>query len=418
MTALADPPKRREPRYKNWNKNGKYAHMLYTEALKYLEGYAMALTQSDGHCRHSDHTMIQTNDHNYGGPEYMCIMDRRDMQLLVKHIYIILHHPNQAEDCFHGRENVGWMYGVGGSLEENSPVAKWMRTLGRVNLSEFYEDEGQVPNADVRKYGKLYAQHFSDMVTGSDVMAPGAFPFDITANGLPNLWACAGWVPMYAWDSERNKKNFIKTRGAYAYAEVLGHWGLIRIDAINGEEVGAEIGMVNQGIDTFYPFHNHAIPEIYYTIREPACAEEFNNFAIRENNPLLMTIEENEVYRQVEFDGSDPANDAFWVPTSTKKDDLIYFHSNTIHAFHIKGEDCHAKPAEKAIVTVWARSMAHDRRNDYGTTLLCESAAVPDTPAIKDEKWRCDLTHTKWRKRRSAGDTTPVELDGFNAPMV
>merc|ERR1712130_887812 len=213
-------------------------------------------------------------------------------------------------------------------------------------------------------YGKLYAQHFSDMVTGSDVMAPGAFPFDITANGLPNLWACAGWVPMYAWDSERNKKNFIKTRGAYAYAE------------------------------------------------------EFNNFAIRENNPLLMTIEENEVYRQVEFDGSDPANDAFWVPTSTKKDDLIYFHSNTIHAFHIKGEDCHAKPAEKAIVTVWARSMAHDRRNDYGTTLLCESAAVPDTPAIKDEKWRCDLTHTKWRKRRSAGDTTPVELDGFNAPMV
>ena len=37
-----------------------------------------------------------------------------------------------------------------------------------------------------------------------------AFPFDITANGLPTLWGGAGWVPMYAWDSERNKKNFIK----------------------------------------------------------------------------------------------------------------------------------------------------------------------------------------------------------------
>ena len=84
------------------------------------------------------------------------------------------------------------------------------------------------------------------MITGDDVVTPDAFPFDITANALPNLWSAAGWVPMYAADSERNKKNFIKTRGSYAYAEILGHWGLIRIDEINGIKVGAEIGMVNQ----------------------------------------------------------------------------------------------------------------------------------------------------------------------------
>ena len=60
-----------------------------------------------------------------------------------------------------------------------------------------------------------------------------------------------------------------------------------------------------KGIDTFYPFHNHAIPEIYYTIREPACAEEFLNFAIRENNPLLETVSETDSMREVEFDGSD-----------------------------------------------------------------------------------------------------------------
>lgn len=111
------------------------------------------------------------------------------------------------------------MYGVGGSLEENSPVAQWLRTLDRVNLDEFYQNEEEVPNEKVREYGQIYAKYFSDMVTGDDVVAPDAFPFDITANGLPNLWASAGWVPMYAWDSERNKKNFIKTRGMYAYAE-------------------------------------------------------------------------------------------------------------------------------------------------------------------------------------------------------
>ena len=112
------------------------------------------------------------------------------------------------------------MYGVGGELEKNSSASQWMRKQGRVNLDEFYEDESQVPNAEVRKYGKIYAENFSKMVTGSDVYAPDAFPFDITANALPELWASAGWVPMYAWDSERNKKNFIKTRGSYGYAEV------------------------------------------------------------------------------------------------------------------------------------------------------------------------------------------------------
>ena len=96
--------------------------------------------------------MTQTNTHTYGGPEYMCIMDRRDMRLLVKHIYFILYNPNKAKACFGDRGNVGWMYGVGGKLEESSSVAQWLRTKGRVNLDEFYEDVDQVNsrgNSDV-----------------------------------------------------------------------------------------------------------------------------------------------------------------------------------------------------------------------------------------------------------------------------
>ena len=42
--------------------------------------------------------------------------------------------------------------------------------------------------------------------------------------------------------------------------------------------------------------------------------------------------------REVEFDGSDLRADEFWVPTSPKVDDLIYFHENTIHAFDIEGK--------------------------------------------------------------------------------
>ena len=89
--------------------------------------------------------------------------------------------------------------------------------------------------------------------------------------------------------------------------QILGNWGLIRIDEINGDKVGAEIGMVNQAIDTFYPFHNHAVPEIYYTIRKPACAEEFNDFAIRDFDPLLKTTNETKTTREVEFSVTDEA---------------------------------------------------------------------------------------------------------------
>ena len=135
-----------------------FKHIL-RESLKYLEGYARALTESDGICRDSDNTMTQTNTHTYGGPEYMCIMDRRDMRLLVKHIYFILYNPNKAKACFGDRGNVGWMYGVGGKLEESSSVAQWLRTKGRVNLDEFYEDVNQVNNHGDSDVGDKTACH-------------------------------------------------------------------------------------------------------------------------------------------------------------------------------------------------------------------------------------------------------------------
>ncbi|TKB58309.1 cupin domain-containing protein [Ferrimonas aestuarii] len=369
----------------------KYVDILWQETLKYLEGYAVALSTSDGNCRNSDLTMYQTNTHDLKGPQYMCIMDRRDMKLMVKHIYSVLANPDEAKQCFGAREDVNWIYSPGGELEAKSPVAKW---LNRTTFEEFFEKN--VTNEEVKKYGREYTKNFYKMVTGDDIKLPDAFPFDVSANSLPNLWASVGWFPMYAEESERNKRNFEKTRGNYAYAEVFGHWGLLRIDEISGEKVGAEVGMVTQRVDSFYPYHNHAISEIYYTMREPACTDEFKNFAVREDSPLVKTISETDTVREVEFDAGMANEEWFWANTSPEKDDLAYFHQNTIHAFQYNGAECHAKPEEKAIVTVWARSNANDKRNDYGTTLLCESADRPNTPAMRGEKIRCDLTKLKY----------------------
>lgn len=365
----------------------KNVDILWNETLQYLNAYAIALTNaSQSDCLDSDKAMIDTSD----DIKKMCIMDRRDMRLMVKNIHQVVNNPDKAKQCFSAREDVNWIYSPGKELEEKSPVAKWLK---RTTFETFFNTK--VTNKEVRRLGLEFTKNFNKMVTGDEIKMPLVFPYDVSANALPNLWASVGWFPMYAQESKRNDKNFFNIRGGYAYAEVFGHWGLLRIDEINGQKVGAEVGMTVQAVNTFYPYHNHAISEIYYNMRVPACTKEFKSFAIREGSPFLKTVKVTEKSRIVQFDSGNTKEHEMWLDSSYNKDPLMYFHQNTIHAFEIDSE-CEAKPEERAIVSVWARSNAHDKRNDYGTTLLCESAKNPQTPANRGEVIQCELTHTKW----------------------
>ena len=324
------------------------------------------------------------------GFKKMCVMDRRDMQLLVKHIYQILHNPDEAKKCFAAREDVDWIYSPGGELEAKSEVARWLK---RTTFQEFFDTK--VTNEEVKAYGKAFTDNFYKMVTDEAVQTPPNFPYDISARSLPNLWASVGWFPMYAEESERNKRNFMNVRGGYAYAEILGHWGLLRIDEINGEKVGAEVGMVVQSVNTLYPYHNHAISELYYTMREPACVNQFLTFAVRESNHHVVTVSETQEERVIQFDAGMPNEHAMWASSANDRDPLVYFHENTIHAFEVDG-DCEENPEQSALVTIWARSDAHQKANDYGTTRLCECADEPNTPAVRGKKIQCQLTKLKY----------------------
>ncbi|MEM8524776.1 MAG: hypothetical protein AAGG68_09030 [Bacteroidota bacterium] len=364
----------------------KYIDTLWEETLKYLEAYVTALTTSNGNCVDSDEAIYETTE----GLKRLCIMDRRDMQLVVKHIYLVLLNPDKAKKCFAARAEVDWLYSPGGEARQHSVVDQW---LGRKTFEDFFHEK--VTDVEVKKEGLSFAKNFNKMITGSDIVLPPNFPYDISANALPNLWAAVGWSPMYAEDSERNLKNFKKTRGGYAYGEIFGHWGLLRIEEINGEKVGAEVGMVVQAVNTFYPYHNHAIPEMYYTIRQPACTNEFKTFAMDKYNKMLNTVHEDQSIRRVQFDTDVPQEYRMWSTGAPKHQPLVYFHRNTIHAFEVDGS-CEAKPDEKALVTIWARSSADNPYNDYGTTRLCECAENPGTPGKRGEKIQCDLTKIKW----------------------
>ncbi|MFT7005067.1 MAG: hypothetical protein ACJAWW_002436 [Sulfurimonas sp.] len=364
----------------------KQIDILWGETLTYLKGYALALTTGDvAKCMDSDEAIYDTTE-----MKKICIMKRRDMRLMVKNIYQVLANPNKAKACFSARRDVKWLYNPGRELTANSSVSKW---ANRMTFDEFFDKK--VKNKEVRKLGHEFTKNFAKMVTGDEVKMPLTFPFDVSANALPNLWASAGWFPMYAQESKRNDKNFDNVRGGYAYAEIMGNWGLLRIDKINDQVVGAEIGMTVQKVGTLYPYHTHAIPEIYYNMRVPACTKQFRTFAVREDSPLVKAVESTDKLRKVQFDGTVNNEPDMWVAGSNKYNSLVYLHQNTIHAFEVDA-DCEAKPEQRALVSVWARTNAADRRNDYGTTLLCESAAHPGTPAHRGELIQCDLTPVKW----------------------
>lgn len=364
----------------------KYVDILWEESLQYLKGYAIALTTTTENCLHSDEAIYETAS----GHKKLRIMDQRDMQLMVKQIYLVLLNPDKAKKCFATRSDVDWLYSPGGQAREKSEVDQW---LDRMTFETFFNEK--VTDLEVRKEGLSFAKNFNKMITGDDIAMPANFPYDISANALPNLWAAVGWFPMYAEESPRNDKNFKDTRGGYAYGEIFGNFGLLQIDEINGEKVGAEIGMVVQAVNTFYPYHNHAISEMYHTIRKPACVNEFLTFSVEESNSAVTTVYEDESIKRVQFDTNVSQEYMMWAAGAPDFQSFVYFRENTIHAFEVDGS-CEANPEEKALVTIWSRSNAHDRRNDYGTTLLCEDAENPGTPAKRGDIIQCDLTKRKF----------------------
>ncbi len=363
----------------------KYEEIVWQEALTYLSSLARASTKSDQFCRNSDLAIYQTGSID-GNPETLCFMDRDGTRTMVRQIYAILENQDAARQCFSLRENAENLYSIGGSLQAGSLPAQ---AINRATMKDFFET---VENEEIRQHGLVFSEHFSQIVTGPNIQTPRAFPVDVSANNLPNLWASLGWSAMYANKEGRFKTNHPETRGSFVYAEVLGGNGLLSIKEINGEPVVAEIGMTAQKLGSFYTFHNHAATEMYYSLKKPACPSEVKTFLMREGNPLIQTIEEGEGMRLVEFDASSPEiKNNYWISVSPNENDLTYYHENTIHALKTSA-DCADKPEQNGFVAVWARPIG-SRANDpdFSVTKLCESANSPNQPAKHDELVRCKL---------------------------
>ena len=354
-----------------------HVDLLWDQTLSYLAGFHGTLMQPAG-CLDSASSIIETSE----PAASECIARYRDVELAVKHLDWILDNPDAAKTCFDPQKTYETMalYTPSPAIQAASAASAW---LDRPLLGDFYAAKGGAIGAA----GQELARDFAAILAQS-VMPSGAGR-DVTYNALPDLWSSVGWLPFYADNAAALNPRF---RGGYAYAEVMGPWGMLRIAEIGGEPVGLELGMTIQLGDTFYPYHYHHPQEIYITL-SPTAQEEQNQFMVMHwDNPELEQ-ERHDSQWAVSVSNPGRAMDQWFRQQSPGGNWLSYFERNAIHSFHVgKGTD----DAPGGLVTIWARTTARDNNQ---TTRICELLSEPasaERPATPSSSYRCLLDD--WEK--------------------
>lgn len=332
---------------------------FWTETLLYLDAYLEALETPTGACKASAEATIQTFDSATGKKQTRCILKYRDMELMAKHLRAILDAPDGAKACFDPQKTYTafQLYTPSAAVQEISPVSEW---IDRPLLTDYFSNMG----GPIGEAGLALNDNFIAVTANTD--ATPHWKRDVSINGLPHLWSSVGWIPFYAENADARNERF---RGGYLYAEVMGPWGNLRIEEIDGEPVGAEIGMTVQLFDSSYPYHYHHPQEIYMTLTKPACVDQ---------NKYMVLHWDSDQLRQdrvaggwtVTVDGSSDAWKTWFADQNPGEEWLTYFERNAIHAFHLK-EGCNATIENSGLVTVWARSTARDNQQ---STRLCRPA--------------------------------------------
>ncbi len=357
-------------------------NQFWDEALVYLEEYARVLRTPTGRCKDSAEATIQTYTSETGKKQSRCILRYRDMELMLKHLDAIVAEPDKAKACFDPQKDYDAfaLYTPSADVQNLSGVSKW---LDRPLLTEYY----QKMDGPIGEAGLELNENFIAVTSRTDTSAQ--WSKDVSINGLPTLWSSVGWIPFYAENPDAGGDRF---RGGYLYAELMGPWGNLRIEEIDGEKVGAEIGMTVQLFNTSYPYHYHHPQEIYMTLTEPQCIDQ-NKYLVMHWDSDQFSQQRTEEGWTVEIDGSNGQWMKWFADQDSKNEWLTYFERNAIHAFHAK-EGCNQTITNSGLVTVWARSTSRDNEQ---STRLCRPA--PGGPDVKDmlpeHKAICDLRDWK-----------------------
>lgn len=333
---------------------------FWQESLTYLGQYLRALETPTGACKDSAEATIQTYDAATGKKQTRCIMRYRDIELLAKHLRAVMAEPDKAKACFDPQKNYEafTLYTPSRAVQALSPVSQW---LDRPLLTDYYRTLG----GEIGQAGLELNENFVAVTSRTDTTVH--WSSDVSIKGLPTLWSSVGWIPFYAENPDAGADRF---RGGYLYAELMGPWGNLRIKEIDGERVGAEIGMTVQLFNTAYPFHYHHPQEIYMTLTKPQCIDQ-NQYMVMHWDSAAFEQARRADGWTVNIDGSEGRWKKWFANQDPAHEWLTYFERNAIHAFHAM-ENCNQTIENSGLVTVWARFTAQDNEQ---LTRLCKSPA-------------------------------------------
>jgi len=331
---------------------------FWKETLIYLEQYLEVLEKPTGRCLDSAEATIQTFDALTGEKQSRCIMRYRDVELMAKHLRAVLAEPDEAKKCFDPQKNYDafQLYTPSRDVQNLSEVSRW---LDRPLLTDYYRQLG----GEIGAAGLELNENFIAVTSRTDTSVH--WSRDVSIKGLPTLWSSVGWIPFYAENVNAGSDRF---RGGYLYAEVMGPWGNLRIKEIDGETVGAEIGMTVQLFDTSYPYHYHHPQEIYMTLTKPQCIDQ-NKYMVMHWDSEEFDHERRDDGWTVGVDGSGGRWEKWFANQDPSDEWLTYFERNAIHAFHAR-EGCNQTIENSGLVTVWARTTAQDNEQ---STRLCRA---------------------------------------------
>jgi hypothetical protein len=360
------------------NEEQKLVDAFWNESLIYLDEYLKVLETPSGLCKDSAEATTQTYQSATGKKQSRCIMRYRDMELLAKHLKAVVAEPEKAKACFDPQKDYPAfaLYTPSPQVQQLSPTAQWLK---RPLLTDYYAKMGGAIGAA----GMELNENFVAVTSRTDTRPH--WKRDISINGLPTLWSSVGWLPFYAENPAAGSDRF---RGGYLYAEVMGPWGNLRIKEIDGEKVGAEIGMTVQLFNTAYPYHYHHPQEIYMTLTKPQCIDQ-NRYMVMHWDSDQFTQERKEKGWQVAIDGSQGKWQKWFANQDPDTEWLTYFERNAIHAFYAI-DGCNQSIENSGLVTVWARSTAQDNEQ---STRLCRPAVGKNGPKgmLPGDKAVCEL---------------------------
>jgi len=339
---------------------GKLRDLLWEEVISYLDAYQATLQKNNEFCRTVNGTTATKIDG--GQSENKCLDYYHDISLMIDQVKTVVDNADTAKKCFDptmtalGAELRG--YSPSDELTGTSAVAGW---LNRPTFRDAY------PAIDsILDHLDDFGDEFLEILLHSE--SSSQWTKDATIHGLPNLWASAPWIPMYMDEEFAGNHRF---RGGYAYAEIMGPWGMLRVDEIDGVAFQAEIGITNQRSGTFYPGHFHYQQELYVTLTKPSCEGQNQFLLLDENSDSFKLPDWSPYYMDMDHEDN-------WV---------LYIERNDLHSF-IAG-DCQDPGLKSGLVTAWARTIVREGLNQ--TTGLCRTIDAAPENIKPGNDFECDI---------------------------